>query len=385
MKLGKFFNCISVACLTLMCGTLASVIGAVPAYATSNPGSMTSLETMGRAQNFAFMQSLATHQNSLHSFSHDLGKSTPFFGEEAKADGNGANKMMDVLAKYLGVNDEGGGALPQFWSNKVERFGKVDDGADSFKYHMKGFTGGLDVRTSNSWAFGVSAGYTKTSGEFASLYDTSTHVNAYHTAVYSTFEREKFTLDNSLSFTYLRNNSTRGVDELASQVAEGGSSGYAVSWTLSAMSHETVENIILTPLAGFTYSAQMIHGLNESGAGAANLSTIDHTTHSLRPMLGIDVARAFDLGEGRSITPEVYGIYRYEMMDNTARIDAHSQSFDQPTLNTASTALSRHSLQIGGGVGVNLGQGLTGKLSYDSDMQPGSHEHRGMFRLVASW
>lgn len=382
MKLGKYFNCISVAAT---CCMLVSVAWATPVYAATSSSSMTSLETMGNAQNFAFQQSLATHQNSLHSFSKDLGKSVPFFGEEEKDEKNGANKMMEFLAKHLGLGEDTGGALPQFWSTKMERFGKVGDDAQTYKYHLKGFAGGLDLRTSDSWVFGVSAGYTRTSSEFNSLYETSTGVSAYHTAFTSTFEREKFTLDNSLSFTYLRNGSTRGVDEQTSQVAEGTSNGYQIAWTLSAMGHNTVEGFALTPLAGFTYSAQMIRGLNETGAGASNLTTSDHATHSLRPMLGIDVAREFDIGQGRSITPEVYGIYRYEMMDNTARIDAHTQGFDQPTLNTSSTALSRHSLQLGGGVGVKLGQGLTGKFSFDSDLQPGSHEHRGMFRIVASW
>ncbi len=390
MKRGKYFNITyilncSVFCAVFAASPLCAHAENISADFTSGK-SLASLATLGEAQGTAFRQGISRRQNALHSFSTDIGQSRVFFGDPPR-DGKDdtAGKVMEQIGKMLGLGDVmGGGSGPDFWSTKFERHGKVNaaESRDTYEYDLHGFAGGLDMKVSDSWMLGMAGGYSRTSSNFESLYDTATAVDAFHSAVYASYEKDNATLDGMISFTYMANASERGLAN--TDVAEARSRGYQLSWMMQAMEHYTAKGFTLTPMAGFTFASQVINGLDEKGGGDMNLSTNSTVTHSLRPMLGVDIARTYAIGPNSSITPEIYGTYSYEMMDNQESVDARLNHYNMD-FDTHGSTLSRHAMQVGAGLRFNIDEDVSGKFSIDSDMQPGSHDHRATFSLKATW
>ncbi len=396
MKQGKFFNIKNTLLPALICGlfaapsfTHAADTSAMQALIKNGVSpemagkSIASLSTMGEAQNFAFLRGISHRQNSIHSIAKNIGRSEVFFGDGGSSGGDDTVKdVIDGFAKQFGFDGLGDGPAPEFWSLDFTRRGKVNaaESRNTYEFDLNGFAGGLDMKLGKNWMVGIAGGYSRTSSSFESLYDTSTAVDAYHTALYATYEKASITLDSVTSFTYLANDSQRGLNETR-EVAQAKARGYQLAWMVSAMKQHEMNGYMVTPMTGFTYTSQVNHGMHEEGA-AYNLSTAADVRHSLKPMLGVDVARAYQLDKHVTLTPEVYGIYRYEVLDNeedvTARMDSYS-------LSTPSTRLSRHSMQIGMAVSLKIADRFTSKLSLDSDMQPEGQEHRAMFKLNYTW
>jgi Autotransporter beta-domain len=126
-------------------------------------------------------------------------------------------------------------------------------------------------------------------------------------------------------------------------------------------------------------------GMKEKGAGLYDLSNRENTNTSLKPMMGIDVARSYKVDADITLTPEIYGIYRYEVMDASERADTLLDGIDGAALNSTTTRLSRHSMQVGSNLGLKIGERLTSKVQFDADLQPSSHSYRGLFKLSYVW
>ena len=87
---------------------------------------------------------------------------------------------------------------------------------------------------------------------------------------------------------------------------------------------------------------------------------------SLKPMVGLDVFKSFDVSPGITIMPEIYAIYRYEAIDDNLPLFDH------------------HSLQTGLGVGLNMSDTLSARFSMDSDLLTGN-DHRIAFMMKYRW
>lgn len=350
--------------------------------------SMASLTTLALSAGHEFNQTVSRRQNKLHSFSNDVGTSEVFFGEASDIEiQKKAEKVFDAIGKQFGFSGDDMGSAPQFWSTDFKRKGIVgnNNGLETYNYDLAGFAGGMDVRAGMNWNFGLAAGYTRATSRFEALARTATSVDAYQASLYATYENELGSMDSNISFNKFENQSERSiVGSDLNETADAKGKGYQVAWTLSAMGHGNYDKFTLTPLTGFTFTRLHRGGLSENGAGFYDLSSASSNSTSLKPMLGIDIARSYTYQSDIEIKPEIYGIYRYETMDTTESTTNRLQQLDTLS-STSSTALSRHSLQIGSSVSVKMGDRFTGKLQFDSDLQPSSHSHSGIFKVNYNW
>ncbi|MBY0429470.1 MAG: autotransporter outer membrane beta-barrel domain-containing protein [Alphaproteobacteria bacterium] len=350
--------------------------------------SMSSLTTLALSAGHEFNQTVSRRQNKLHSFSNGIGTSQVFFGEADDIElQKKAEKVFDAIGKQFGFSSDDIGTLPQFWTSDFKRKGIVgnDGGTDRYNYDLSGFAGGMDVHAGTSWNFGVAAGYTRATSRFEALARTATAVDAYQASLYATYEHELGSIDSNVSFNKFENKSERSIVGTGlDSTADAKGKGYQIAWTLSAMGHGEYDKFSLTPLTGFTFTKLHRGGLTEDGAGFYDLNSASANSTSLKPMIGIDVARNYVYQSDIEIKPEIYGIYRYETMDTTENTTNHLQQLDT-IASTTSTALSRHSMQIGSSVSVKIGERFTSKLQFDSDLQPSSHSYSGVFKVNYNW
>lgn len=355
--------------------------------ASMSGNSMSSLTTLGLSVGHEFNQAVSRRQNKLHSFSTGIGTSEVFFGEADDIElQRKAEKIFDQIGKQFGIGSDGG-SLPQFWSSDYKRKGTVgsSNGFDTYNYELNGFSGGMDVKAGDKWNFGLAAGYARATSSFEALGRTATDVDAYQASIYATFEDTFGSIDSSVSFNKFANHSERSIIGSAqNDTADSKGKGYQIAWTLSAMGHGNYNKFSLTPITGFTFTKLHRGGMSENGAGLYNLNSASTDSTSLKPMLGIDVARSYVYKTDTIITPEIYGIYRYETMDANESTTNHLESFDT-LASSSSTTLSRHSMQVGSSVSVKMGNNFTGKLQFDSDLQPSSHSYSGIFKINYNW
>lgn len=358
-------------------------------------GSLGSISTMAEAQAHEFNQAIARRQNALHSFSQDIGSSGVFFGDQPNAKPSAKDKLMDYIGSQLDFGPAGGegGAMPDIWTSNFKRKGKVDaaDSLNSYDYDLNGFAGGVDMKLDEGLHLGFSGGYSRTSSGFDALGQTSTAVDAYHSAIYGSFEKGASTFDSMVSFTYLQNHSLRSLTEDASGNsdlnAKAQSKGYELAWSFSAMQHRQWKTATITPLAGFTFASLHTGGFRENGADFLNVSSESAHYYSLRPMLGMDVAKSYSLepGKGNTVTPEIYAIYHHECLDAREYANARLNALGQLDVSSPSTTLSRHSMQLGGIVALKTTEHFNARLQMDADLQPSSVNTTGLFTLNYSW
>jgi uncharacterized protein with beta-barrel porin domain len=356
--------------------------------ASVSGNSISSLTTLALSAGNQFNQAVARRQNKLHSFSNGIGTSEVFFGKAGDAElQKDAKKVLEVIGKQFGFSNDDGGSAPQIWSNDFSQHGTVnsDDGHHNYNYVLVGYSGGVDVHAGDSWNFGIAGGYTKAKSAFEAMGPTATEVAAYQGALYATFEHERGSIDSNISFNKFDNSSARSIIGSAlDNTANSKGKGYQLAWTLSAMGHSNYDKFSLTPITGFTFTKLHRGNMNENGAGMYNLNSSSSDSTSLRPMLGIDIARSYTYQSDMIITPEIYGIYRYETMDASEYTTNHLEHFDTASASSR-TNLSRHSMQVGSSVSMKIGERFTSKLQFDSDLQPTSRSYSGIFKVNYSW
>lgn len=371
-------------------GTVQALINQPESVASSSlsGNSFRSLATLADAQGHEFVQSVSRRQNKLHTLGHATGSSPVFFGEEDEKNADDRmNDVLDYFTAQLNLSDDEKGILPEVWTGTLKRKGAVDAASriDSYDYDLNGFSGGVDVKL-ESWAFGFAGGYSRTSSGFEALQQTSTAVDAYHAAAYATYAAQNISFDNIASFSFLDNSSKRSLGAVNDKTrAEARSKGFLASYSFSAMGHYTWNRLAITPVAGFSFTTLHHAGMDEEGGGLLNLSAAGVTRHSLKPMVGVDIARAYQLEGGTTLTPEVYAMVRYEMLDAQESSATRFNALENLSTRSLTSTLGRRSTQVGASLGLQVSEGLSAKLAFDSDIQPSSHETRVMFKLNAAW
>ncbi|MFC5417751.1 autotransporter domain-containing protein [Dongia soli] len=109
-------------------------------------------------------------------------------------------------------------------------------------------------------------------------------------------------------------------------------------------------SFVLTPHAGLDYVHIFEESFSESGAGAFDLTTKSNDTDSLKPHIGVSLAKTFATDNSWRLTPQLDLTYRREMLDNRrdarwwrAAATSRSRVSIPRVMNSASAPASRHS------------------------------------------
>lgn len=99
------------------------------------------------------------------------------------------------------------------------------------------------------------------------------------------------------------------------------------------------------------------------------LGLANNKDYTLKPMIGFDMVRSYDVGSNIFLTPEVYAVYRYDAVDD----------------NVESRLIGRDALQAGFALGLKTSDSFSATLRFDSDVQPGARDHRVLLAAKLRW
>lgn len=140
----------------------------------------------------------------------------------------------------------------------------------------------------------------------------------------------------------------------------------------------------LQPLVNLQYIALQQNGFTETGAGAAGLTVRSSVNDSLRPGVGLRVARPTIVG-GVIVVPDLHARYAYELLDPDRLVTANLGGVVGGGFTTAGNQLGRNFGLLGLGLNAAFTPNFGGYLGYDATTADRSVSHAGSGGLQFAW
>lgn len=209
-----------------------------------------------------------------------------------------------------------------FWGQAFGGRASADarDGVSGYHASYSGLLLGADTELNNQWRAGGLFNYASTSvssdGDNAGSY---ARVNSYGVTAYAGYTGEPWYVNMSLGamrsdvnshrvvnfggFNGIANGSYNGMQYIAAAQA-----GYPLNFD------HVLPGLVLTPLAGLTYSTLKQNGYTETGGNGAALQVGSSDTHSVKSDLGIKLERNYKTSYGL-LKPTAQLLWRHEYSD----------------------------------------------------------------------
>jgi uncharacterized protein with beta-barrel porin domain len=279
-------------------------------------------------------------------------------------------ELNAILAELPQALAQNGG-----WFRATGGFGSIDASGPDLDSYGGGFMAGYDRQVTDNLLLGAAIGFSRTQIDQG---DGSATVNTPRVTLYGSYQYRHLALDASLGYGFdrikTRNNSAGGTakgDHDAHEIVAALRAGYAV---------DLPSSIVLAPHIGLDYLHLFEEGFTESGAGAFDLTTKSSDTDSLKPHIGITLAKTFATDNGWRLTPQLDLTYSREMLDD--RRDAEvvvgggaftvkgvNPSRDELALSTSLTAQLSETVDVFGGYTAQLPIGNTVSHNFEAGIR----------------
>ncbi|WP_231949244.1 autotransporter outer membrane beta-barrel domain-containing protein [Herminiimonas arsenitoxidans] len=209
-----------------------------------------------------------------------------------------------------------------FWGQAFGGRASADarDGVSGYHASYSGLLLGADTELNNQWRAGGLFNYASTSvssdGDNAGSYS---RVNSYGVTAYAGYTGEPWYVNMSVGamrsdvnahrvvnfggFNGIANSSYNGMHYIAAAQA-----GYPLNFD------HVLPGLVLTPLAGLTYSTLKQNGYTETGGNGAALQVGSSDTHSVKSDLGVKLERNYKTSYGL-LKPTAQLLWRHEYSD----------------------------------------------------------------------
>jgi outer membrane autotransporter protein len=203
---------------------------------------------------------------------------------------------------------------------------------------------GYDAAVADNTRAGLGIGYARSKIDGKAL-SNSTGFNTYQATAYIAHEDGIWFADGDVSYG---RNSYSGRRQIAfsgiNRTALAKYSGEDFTTFVTTGRHFYADDVTITPLVSLQVTHLNLDGYTETGAGDVNLNVAAQSYNFLESGLGVNVARHFDLDDGRDLLPEVHFKWLHELLNpnvrNTATFTATgSTPFVTSGLNTAPDTL----------------------------------------------
>ncbi len=227
-----------------------------------------------------------------------------------------------------------------------------------YKSQNTGFLGGYDVALAKNLRGGLWGSYNRMDMNSTDAADTSS-VDNYLVGLYGGPSFGNVALTGVVAYGVDHYKTTRAVD-LGSQSSQalGVYDGSELMGALRASYALKVSGVSVNPLAGLQYTRLYENGFTETGAGDLNLTVASQQYQSLRPLVGFDASKGFDLGGGTQLVPMVSANVSEELMALNPAVSASLAG--APGSNFLATGINPSPTLVGLSAGAKLsfGQGL---------------------------
>jgi outer membrane autotransporter protein len=256
------------------------------------------------------------------------------------------------LAGMLGAaaSDDSEVARNRFWGSGFGQWSDQDgeSGFSDFDYQMGGGTLGVDRSIGDHFLAGVSAGFAAASIDVSGNFGGG-HINSAYGSLYGTWFDHGSYADVVLSYGHQwyenhRNIMVGGMQSRAESDHEGNAFGARIGGghTFDAGGWG------LRPYLNLAYIMLDERSFTEDGAGAANLSVEDRTTHALLSEIGLHVSRGWKTGPLNWV-PFVSAAWKYDYDVDDRRIVSGFEDAG-PSFSVAGRHLERNGALVTTGI-----------------------------------
>lgn len=258
---------------------------------------------------------------------------------------------------------------------------RSDGNAQGFNYGFGGTAFGVDRQLSDDVLAGVAGGYAGSHVRTASRLQTA-QVDSLQVAPYLRRMYGPGYLFGIAGFSHDIYQSTRQLP--AAVTASGEYTGYQFSTYLEGGATYALRGWNVQPLVNLQYIALQQNGFTETGAGAAGLSVRSSMNDSLRPGVGLRVARPTTIG-GVIVVPDVHSRYAYELLAPDRLVTANFGGVVGDGFLTAGNQLGHNFGLFGIGLNAAFTPTFGGYLGYDAITADRSVSHAGSGGLQFAW
>lgn len=319
---------------------------------------------------------------------------TASLGGPMVAQGGGRVQLASLDPSVAQVTGRRGGELDEGpWGAWVNGFGVVGgndgrprDGIRGTSFGVGGVGLGIDRRLDPSLLLGVTTGFARTMSGTVGLPGGS-DTDAILAGVYGSFTPGRFYADLSFGVGYSTVDARRTLafGGLTTQ-ARGSTQGDQQFGTLEAgYRFDLPAELRLTPFAGLRGSRTGLDGFTETGAGSFNLTVDRQITDQLRSIVGFEIARRVELGDGVSILPHASLGWARELLDTARPVTVSYAALGTAPVTLQGAPASRDSALVGLGADARILSGTRVYGRYDGDIGGSSDSHTFTVGVRLTW
>ena len=269
---------------------------------------------------------------------------------------------------------------PDIWTSGFGTYLHQDEAASSNGYNATiwGTMLGVEISVIKNLRLGVSGGFAQ---DFVRTKDSSarTDIDSYQGAIYASYAKDAYFIDNAFSFAYNTYDASRHVAAgFIDRTAAGDYNGQQYSAYIGGGYKFTAKNVELTPLASFQYSHLRLNSYTESGAGALDLKVEAQDYNMAQTGLGMKLGYPlYFKNKFGKLTPETKFKWLYDWVgdaqQSTSGFKAGGGSF-----NTQGFTPAQSSYDFGAKLTLETLNFVTLSLSYDLELKEGFYGHYGL-------
>ncbi|MGC3966137.1 MAG: autotransporter outer membrane beta-barrel domain-containing protein [Pirellulales bacterium] len=256
-----------------------------------------------------------------------------------------------------------------------------DGNAQGFNYGFGGTSFGIDRRIDSDLVVGMAGGY---AGSHVRT-DTglqSAKVDSLQSGLYFSKSFGRGYFFGVGSYGHDMYDTTRLLP--ANITARGEYSGNQFSTYFERGTTRSFGRWNLQPFANLQYILLQQDGFTETGAGGAGLTVGSTVNNSLRPGMGLRLARPMIVG-GVMVVPDLHARYAYEMLDVDRLVTANFSGAVGGSFLAGGNQLGRHFGQYGVGLNAAFTRRFGGYLGYDAVTADRTVSHTGSGGLQLAW
>lgn len=271
-----------------------------------------------------------------------------------------------------------GAWVSPFYSNTTQKELK---GTAGFKSNSYGATIGFDTQANADLTLGLAGSYVRTDMKHKNFKSgDKTKADTFLFSIYGIQQlTNEWFLQGHTSFSTSRiKNTEKRITSTAAQTAKGDFDTTSYTAELLAGYNHTMDNAVITPLMGASYTRINDGGYKETGTTNQNLNITRKATNKFEAILGLR-AQMTTAMEGIDVTPEVHAFVKHDLVGQDSKVTAkHNGLVTQ--LSPKSAKAQKTTFNVGFGVNAVSGMYEYG-AGYDLNVAEKSLGHQGTLKV----
>ena len=234
---------------------------------------------------------------------------------------------------------------------------KKRSGNSGFKSNSYGATLGFDVQANADLTVGVAGSYAKTDIKHKDFKSgDKTKMDTFMFSVYGIQQlTDTWFLQGNAAFSSSKvKNTEKMVTSTGTETAKGAFDVTSYTAEMLAGYNHKMDNVVVTPLLGASFSRTNAGGYKETGTTNQNRNISRKASNRFEAILGLRAQMTTDM-DGIEVTPEIHGFVKHDLIAKNAKVSAKHSGL---VGGAADRSAKAHKTTFNAGVGVNAVSGM---------------------------